>query len=191
MNPNLSYLKKISDIPDASFNKLQEIAVYKFYNKKTTISASGDVPSKVYYIVSGIIRAYFLMETGKEYNKRLYAPYSFAGALTSIITDKPSEVSFETLTDCKLYEIDFAEFKNLCRADMQIGKLYVKILEQTFIAYEDRSLDFMRLSATEQYIKLRKTIKGIDELIPQYQIASYLGITPVQLSRIRRKIENN
>jgi len=61
-------------------------------------------------------------------------------------------------------------------------------LEQVFISYEERNLDLMTLNATESYIKLRKQIPDIDSLIPQYQIASYLSISPVQLSRIRKKL---
>ena len=64
----------------------------------------------------------------------------------------------------------------------------MKLLEHIFITYENRSLDLMRLDATERYLKLREQIPNIDNLIPQYQIASYLNITPVQLSRIRKKL---
>jgi hypothetical protein len=84
--------------------------------------------------------------------------------------------------------MNFHDFKDLCREEFEIGRLYVKVLEHAFIAYEDRNLDLMRLNATESYLKLRKQIPNIDNLIPQYQIASYLNITPVQLSRIRKKL---
>ena len=54
--------------------------------------------------------------------------------------------------------------------------------------YERRSLELMSLNATERYLNLRKRIPNIDELIPQFQIASFLNITPVQLSRVRKKL---
>ena len=80
-------------------------------------------------------------------------------------------------------------FKKLCKKDINISNLYAKVLEYTFIAYEDRNLDLMILSGTKRYLKLRRQIPEIDELIPQYQIASYLNITPVQLSRIRKSLQ--
>ena len=54
--------------------------------------------------------------------------------------------------------------------------------------YEERSLELMSMDATERYLKLRERIPHIDDLIPQFQIASFLSITPVQLSRIRKNL---
>ena len=189
MNPSLAFLKKFSDIPESSFEKLKNLAVYRQFPAKTVIASAGDIPKKCYLLISGVLRAYIVTESGKVYNKRLYSPISFAGALTAIIKNEPSEITYESLTEAKVFEVDFEAFKQLCREDFQIGKLYVRILEEVFVAYEERNLDLMRLDSTELYKKLRKQIPNIDELIPQYQIAAYLGITPVQLSRIRQKLK--
>jgi len=76
----------------------------------------------------------------------------------------------------------------LCKADVDVANLYAKILERIFIQYENRNLELISMDATERYLKLREQIPNIDDLIPQFQIASYLSITPVQLSRIRKKM---
>ena len=67
--------------------------------------------------------------------------------------------------------------------------MYNRILEHVFIRYEERQLELISMDAKAQYLALLKKMPNIEELIPQYQIASYLSITPVQLSRIRRKIK--
>ena len=69
--------------------------------------------------------------------------------------------------------------------------LYSRVLESVYIIYEKRLVEMISLDATNRYLELRKQISKVDELIPQYHIASFLGITPVQLSRIRRKIDEN
>lgn len=188
MNQNFKFLRNIADLSEASFNKLQELTAYRKLPAKTMLTDSANVPTKLYMLVSGVITAFVNSENGKQFNKRLFTPVSFAGALSAILKNEPSEVTYMTLTDCKVYEIDFEEFKELCRQEFEVGRLYVKLLEHIFITYETRSLDLMRLNATELYIKLRTQIPNIDNLIPQYQIASYLNITPVQLSRIRKKL---
>lgn len=188
MNKNFKFLNKVGDLSEASFKKLQGLANYRKIPSNKVLTEPDIVPRKIYMLVSGVISAFVNSESGKQFNKQLFTPISFAGALTAIIKNKPSEVTYMTLTECKVYEFDFEEFRELCRQDFEVGRLYVKVLEHIFITYEARSLDLMRLDATELYLKLRTQIPNIDNLIPQYQIASYLNITPVQLSRIRKKL---
>ena len=139
-------------------------------------------------LISGVMRAYISTESGKQYNKKLFVPKSFVGPLTAIITKRPSKLTYETLTECKVIETNFETFLGMCKTDIQLSNLYNKVLENIFMEYERRSLELMSLNATERYLNLRKRIPNIDELIPQFQIASFLNITPVQLSRVRKKL---
>ena len=135
------------------------------------------------------MRAYLGSETGKEHNKNFFMPFSFVGALTALIQNQPSKLTYEALTECNVYEVNFHDIGQLCKEDITISNLYNRILEHVYIRYEERQLELISMDAKDRYITLRKKIPKIDELIPQYQIASYLSITPVQLSRIRRKIK--
>ena len=116
-------------------------------------------------------------------------PFSFVGALTALIQNQPSRLTYEALTECQVYEINFSKITELCKSDINISNLYNRILEHVFIRYEERQLELISMDAKAQYLALLKKMPNIEELIPQYQIASYLSITPVQLSRIRRKIK--
>ena len=189
MNPYFKFLNEIGTIDEAAFKELSNLSKFRRIPSKTKLSHEGKIPSKVYLLVSGVLRAYITLESGKQHNKRLYSPPSFAGALTSMIKSEPSLIVLEALTDGEVFEIDYIGLKKLCEKDINISNLYAKVLEYTFIAYEDRNLDLMILSGTKRYLKLRRQIPEIDELIPQYQIASYLNITPVQLSRIRKSLQ--
>jgi CRP-like cAMP-binding protein len=130
-----------------------------------------------------------LSELGKENNKNFFLPISFTGSLTALIKNEPSKLIYEALTDCKVYEVDYFEFIKLSRSNIQISQLYIRALESSFVKNEIRQLELISLNATERYLKIRKDIPNIDVLIPQYQIASYLSITNVQLSRIRKKLK--
>ena len=188
MNKNYLFLRNISDISEVSFHKILKITTFRRVPANTLLVKHGTIRRKLYMLVTGVISAYVTSDSGKQFNKRLFTPISFAGALTSMIKNQANEVNYLTLTDCKIYEIDFDKFKKLCEKDFEISKLYTKLLENVFVTYEERSLDLMRLNATDKYLKLRQEIADIDNLIPQYQIASYINITPVQLSRIRKKL---
>lgn len=121
---------------------------------------------------------------------KFFLPISLTGSLTGLIKKEPSELIYEALTDCKVYEINYNKFIKLSQTKIEICQLHIKILESVFIKYEVRQLELISLNATERYKKLRSDIPNIDKLIPQYQIASYLSITAVQLSRIRKKLND-
>ena len=189
MNPNFEFLNTYTDIDRSSFEKLKKISQYKVLKKNEAIVKEGELPTTgICMLISGIMRAYMNAETGKQHNKKIFAPRSFVGGLTAIITNTPSRLTYEALTKCEIFEIDFKAFLNLCKKDIKIANLYNKILENIFMEYEERSLELMSMDATERYLKLRERIPHIDDLIPQFQIASFLGITPVQLSRIRKNL---
>mgnify|MGYP000748722520 CR=1 FL=1 len=76
------------------------------------LAKAGEVASKIYLLVSGLMRVYLSDEAGKEYNKNFFIPLCFVGSYTSLIKNEPSKLTYETLTECKLYEIDFKELKN-------------------------------------------------------------------------------
>ena len=184
------FVNSFSPISEDSFEKLTQISTFQKIKANTPVVTVGQVPQYVYLLSSGIMRAYMIAEDGKQHNKKLFSGLSCVGPLTALIKNSPSELIYETITDCNTYEINFIEFRKLCREHFELGRLYVKILEYIFIEYEQRNLDLMSLNATERYLKLQRQIPDIDSLIPQFQIASYLGVTTVQLSRIRKKIKS-
>ncbi len=189
MNRNFTFLNSISDISEETFSEIKKITTFKRIEAGTQIVKLDDVPSKAYMIVSGIIRCYLITESGKEFNKSFYLPVSFAASLTALMKRKPSSFVFEALTDCKIYEIDYYKLMRLCEANDNLKSLYTKTLEFLYVKYEKRLVESMSLNATGRYLELQKQIPNVDELISQYHIASYLGITSVQLSRIRKKLD--
>ncbi|WP_298533974.1 Crp/Fnr family transcriptional regulator [uncultured Algibacter sp.] len=191
MNPNLVFLNSFLDISEETFAKLSDIAVFRKLERGELIGKSDEIPTKIYMLISGVMRAYLDSESGKEYNKSFFMPFSFVGAFTGLIKKQPSKLVYEALTYCKVYEVEFTTFMDLCKKDINVSHLYNRILEHVFIKYEERQIELISMNATERYLKLIRKIPEIENLIPQYQIASYLSITPVQLSRIRKKLKSN
>ena len=191
MNRNFSFLNSIADISEDSFERLKAFSVFKRIPAGTQIIKQNEIPTKIYMLVSGNIRCYLSTESGKEFNKSFYLPISFVGSLTALMKKKPSLFVFETLTDCKLYEIDYYKLMSECKSNPKLNDLYTRILEALYVKYEKRLVELISLDASERYLALRKQIPNVDSIIPQYHIASYLGITAVQLSRIRKKIDTD
>ena len=191
MHRNFHYLNKFGNISEETFQEIAEISEFKKIKSGTQLVKLGEVPTKVYFLVSGVIRCYIITESGKEFNKSFYLGTTFVASFTALLRNKPSLFVFEAMVDCKLYEVDYKKLMKMCEKNINLNVLYSSILEHIYMKYERRLLEMVSLNATDRYLALRERIPNVDTLIPQYQIASYLGITAVQLSRIRKKIDSN
>src|SRR5690606_9205146 len=185
-----AFINSITGVSDEAFVELQKISTFKNIEAGTQLVKTNDIPTKVYLLVSGALRCYLSTESGKEFNKTFCLPVSLVAPLTALLNKTSSIFTFEALTYCELYEVDFSKFMNLSDENPIINSLYIKVLEDVYIKYEKRLIELISLDAKDRYLELRKQVPNVDKLIPQYHIASYLGITAVQLSRIRKKIDN-
>ena len=188
-NSATDFLKSFNGVSEEILEELRKISNFKKIKSGKQIVKLNKVPSKVYMLLSGVVRCYLITESGKEFNKNFYLPIGFVGPLTALIKKKPSLFVFEALSDCEVYEINYNKLIDLCKINQSVNMLYSKVLEAVYVIYERRLIELLSLDAKGRYMALRKRIPEVDELIPQYHIASYLGITPVQLSRIRKKMD--
>lgn len=184
-----NFLNSISTISEDVIEDLLKISELKTIKTGNQIVKLNEVPSKIYMLISGVVRCYLITESGKEFNKSFNLPISFFGSLTALIQKNQSLFVFETLADSEMYEVDFHKLTELCKKHESLNRLYSKVLETVYISYEKRLVELISSDAKTRYLGLCAQIPNIENLIPQYHIASYLGITPVQLSRIRKKID--
>ncbi len=182
------FTSRFKGFPEESINSFLNLATEVNYNKNEIVTKTGDISKEFYIIKSGVIRSFYADEKGKEYTRTIFVAGKTTGSLGSLISGMPSKLTYNCLTDCILYRFTYKEFKTLAEKDNHILRLYSKILESIFILMESRIHELSVLNATERYLKLKKEIPDIETLIPQYHIASYLNISAVQLSRIRKEI---
>lgn len=179
------------DLPEEDYKLLFEIAQPIHLKPKSVFVESGKKPENIYLLVKGVARSYKRLENGKEITKSLFKDMDLCSSLTALINHKPSEIIYETLTDCELMVFSFHKFKELCNMNIEILKIYANYLEIIYTHNEEKHLDVLSKDAKIRYLELREKIPNIENLIPQYQIASYLNITPVQLSRIRSAMKRS
>ncbi len=182
------FTAKFKRVHQESLRALIGLASEKSYKKNEIITKIGEISEHFYIIKSGIVRSYYTDEKGKEYIRTIFTANKTTGSLGSLISGKPSQLNYECLTDCVVYQFSFQELKELTRTDITITNLYGNILENIFLRLESRIYDLSVLNATERYLKLKAEIPEIENIIPQYHIASYLNVSAVQLSRIRKEI---
>lgn len=182
------FINNFHHLSEESYKKFEALTKHITVSQKHILTKQGEIPNDLFILKKGIVRSYYTDTNGKEYNRSLFTPYSSTGSLGALVKNKPSEISYDCLTDCELYAINFKKLKQLALQDKDIALMYANALESIFLLFEARIYNLTVLNATERYFKLKEEIPNIENMIPQYHIASFLNISAVQLSRIRKEI---
>jgi CRP-like cAMP-binding protein len=140
-----------------------------------------------YLLLDGVVRVFFNKE-GNEYNKTFFIPGMFPTPLTALLSNAPAALSFQALLPSRLIRFSYQEFRELFQPHRCLESLMLRILEIEWINKEKHDVQMVTNDATTNYLIFREEYPGLENLIPQYHIASYLGITPIQLSRIRARL---
>ena len=140
---------------------------------------------------SGLIRIYSLNEKGVEINRDFLIGDEIVISLTDLINKTPSNIVIECLEDSEILEVDYDKFIEIADQQKDLGKFYQITLEQLYLKQEKKSYSLLSLNATERYLELLNEKPEIEQKVSQKHIASFLGITPIQLSRIRTKISKS
>jgi CRP-like cAMP-binding protein len=148
----------------------------------------GEVPAKIAFVSSGLFRYVYVNDKGDEFTKGIISENNFISSYSAMIAKRPSYFAIEALEDAQVLEIHWTDFSQLLEADVFWLRFLLKFLEKGFISKEKRERDLLLLDAETRYKNFLNEFPGIDQRLKQGIIASYLGIKPETLSRIRKKI---
>ncbi len=193
MNVYLEQLKKAIEVYAPNIEKehvesFLQIANYKKIKKGEILVHIGDSPKELYFIISGLVRSYYIDINGNDVTRYFITENSFCCA-EMLLMKKPFDCCFEALENCNLLCFDGSSFKSLTSQNINYMKAYISALEQSLIYKIERENSFLLKSAVERYLDFKKIHLDLEKRVNQSHIASYLGITPVSLSRIRRTIK--
>ena len=166
------------------FEKFNNEIQFKVLKKKEYLIREGSVCEFIGIVNSGKLRSY-VQNDGVEYNNDFYLENNFVTAYTSYLIQSPTNCNIEALTETEIYYITLKRFNRLIEEDFAFLKLAKYISDIFFIRKCRRETSFLKNSAAERLKLLYKTYPGIEQQVSQYHIASYLGIKPESLSRIK------
>lgn len=175
-------------LPKEVVQILEQCATSKWIAKNEIINDLDAEQIQVYYICSGLIRSYFIDYQGNDITHFFLKEDDYCCS-ELIIQGKPDFLCFETLEDCRLLCISKRDLQRLLNKSDYCSALYIRILETMVINAIERERGLLTKTATERYLNFINENKGLEERIQKTHLASYLGVTPASLSRIRKTMK--
>lgn len=186
----LAHLRALlaTDMPDASWDKGAHIFSYRTCEKSEYLLHAGAISTHFYLVLKGVLRQYYTTTDGREFNKSFSVENEPCGAFHSALTKAPSRFSIQALEDGQLLCFRFDDLNTLFDSDPHWSRVGRQAAEMQTLINEEREASFLLDSASTRYQNFLEQYPDLENRIPHYHIASYLGITNVALSRIRGRL---
>ena len=185
-HPIVQYLSKYITLTDEQAQAIARESLVKTYEKGTILLRKGAVSKNCFFVLKGCVRSYYLID-GEEKITEFYTEHQPINPV-SYTTGEPSEYYLACVEDAVLSLGDPQKTQELFEKIPQMKSVGL-IISSELLAENQISFDsYKNLSPEERYFKLLETRPDLCQRVPQYMLASYLGIKPESLSRIRRRI---
>jgi CRP-like cAMP-binding protein len=162
----------------------------KSFKKKDTIIKEGALKTDVYFLRSGLVRAYCINEKGDEITFGLIAENQILTNIDVVLFEQPSRFYYECLEDTKTFSIDFDTVQNIIENNPKLERNRKFFARNAMKKMLQRLETFVLMNAEERYEDFIKNNPTLSNRVPDKYLANVLGITPVSLSRIRARIVN-
>jgi CRP-like cAMP-binding protein len=188
-----AFLKSITSLPETEVQSFCDDAKPRTYSKNQDFIRAGEVCQELFFIHQGTFRYYMLAE-GKEHTKDFSPEGTFCTAFTSLVTRTPSAIYIGALEDAEVSVWSAGAFMNRAETSLAWQKLFRLLAQQLYIRKEQREISLLVDDAQGRYVRFQRTFpslagfEDVEERVPQHMIASYLGMTPETLSRVRREL---
>lgn len=182
-----NFIENITPMADSDWqlfsSKLQEVEL----KKHSILLKLGEVEKYMYFISKGIVR-YYIPKEETDLTFGFLFENEFVTGYDSFLTQTPSEYQIETLADSILWRISLKELEEVYEKTSSGNIIGRKMAEKMFLIKSKRELSLLSRTAEERYLDLFSDRPKLLQQIPLKYIASYIGVTPQALSRIRRRI---
>jgi len=180
------YQNIIPHLSNEEWAALEERLQIKTFKKGESIVKQGEVCNYVYYIEKGFCRFHKVVN-GKEISTGFIGENEYVSAYDSFLTRKPAFENLDALEDTEMHMLSFDDMQFLYK-QFPVYQLFGRIMaEMLFIWITERSNALLLLTPEQRYQRMIDNESKLLQRIPQYMLASYIGVTPEHLSRIRKK----
>lgn len=186
------YIKQIFrhfPIDDENAGEFMKAVSFKKIASGTILLSEGEVATKLFFVVSGCLRIYFIKEDGKDITAQFFVEDQFVASFESAITEMPSRTYIEAIEDSIVGSIPLKSLEDILNKSTIMREKFSRFLLKRLAYYMERCSSYILDSPEKRYLNLLENSPELVARLPKQYIASYLGITPVSLSRIRTRLK--
>ncbi|MBE8728149.1 Crp/Fnr family transcriptional regulator [Flavobacterium hungaricum] len=183
-----SVFQSIQKLSAEELSLLDDLITFRTLKKGEVLLDENQICNEIVFIKKGILRSFFVNHKGDEITNCFAFENELMASFASFIQEEKAEESIQALTDTELQILDRKGLEKLYRSSSNWQETGRKLTEIEFVNLHKRMVSFQKLSGTQRYEELYQNHRKYVELIPLQYLASYLGITPRHLSRIRKAV---
>ncbi len=162
------------------------------FRKKELLLEENQINRYLYMMKEGVIRSYVIDKEGKDYTKSFFYSQNqdFAFSYPSFMFQEPSNLFLEAIIDCEVWAWHHSYIHEKLNNDFRFFRFFRHCTDLLYVRFEQKDIRMLRSTLEERYIMFKEENPDLINTIPLRYIATYLGITPETLSRIRKRIGN-
>ncbi len=183
-----SVFQSIQVLPQNELELLDDLITFRKLKKGELLLQENQVSNEIVFIKKGVLRSYFFNHQGDEITNCFAFENEFMASFSSFITQNVAEENIQAIADTEVQVISRESLEKLYALGIHWQEIGRKLTEMEYVTLQKRMISFQKLSGTQRYEELYKDHKKYLQLIPLQYLASYLGVTPRHLSRIRKAI---
>ena len=183
----LSNVSKHIQLTDEEITFFKTVLRPRKLRKRQYLLQAGDVNQFENFVNKGCLRAYTVDADGQEHIAMFGLEGWWISDLYSFLTNSPATQNIDALEDSEIFSIEKSDLEALYDRIPKFNRFFLKLLQNAFVAHQRRILAANSQTAEEQYLDFITRYPSIEQRVPQHQIASYLGLSPETISRIRRQ----
>jgi CRP-like cAMP-binding protein len=187
----IDYIRSKSTIAEDDIDKIVAVAVIKKIRKRQYLLQAGDVWKYHAFVSSGCLRTYSIDEKDHEHIMTFSIENWWCGDRESLLSGEPARYNIDAVEDSEVVLFTQRNFEMLCREIPAFDQMINTILNKSFVTQQNRINAALSYTAEEKYLSFVKKYPEVARRVPQSMIASYLGMTPETLSRIRAQTARN
>ncbi len=188
LRPFLDYIGQHIEISAEEQSLFLSKVKLRKYLKGQFVVQHGDICRYENFVLSGCLKTFYIDNDGHEHIVMFAIEDWWTSDLGSFITQTPADLNIQCLEDSGLVQISFSDLQQLYIDIPKLERFFRIIIQNAFVAAQKRIVNNLSLPAMERYIQFREQYPKIEQRVPQYMIASYLGITKEFLSKIRTQL---
>lgn len=177
----------LAPISQESWEEFEQYLLPVTYKKSEFLLRPGENNDTIYLVLKGITRNFFVTEDGKEFTKIFRGPMGMVGPYKEILLKEKSTYFIQAITPVELLKFSYRNFENMMNNHHSWERLGRIVAEQNFLEKEKKEFMLMHMDIESKYKTFLEDFEAFKNEIPQYQIASYLGVSPEALNRFLKK----